>query len=162
MDANHRSLPLAEEPRFPGRAEAPGGARAYSQSVGPRTDRPLTTALGWRLPGRLLDIGPVAFIFLVGGGALAAKHAVGDASHGVLLLGLFVITAALLVRHRAPLSVLGLALALEVALGWGPVVLFPVLLALFNVAEYTERSIVIGATLVDGRGDDRHAGHPPG
>jgi signal transduction histidine kinase len=118
--------------------------------VGPRTDRPLTTALGWRLPGRLLDIGPVAFIFVLGSGALAAKHVVGDTSHGVLLLGLFIITAALLVRHRAPLSVLGLALVLEVSLGWGPVVLFPVLLALFNVAEYTERPVVIGATIITG------------
>ncbi len=143
-------LPLADEPRFPGRTEANARCRAYSQSVGPRTERPLTTALGWRLPGRLLDIGPVAFIFVVGGAALAAKHAVGDASHGVLLLGLVIITAALLLRHRAPLTVLGLALAIEVALGWGPVVLFPVLLALFNVAEYTERPVVIGATAVTG------------
>jgi signal transduction histidine kinase len=75
---------------------------------------------------------------------------VGDTSHGALLLGLVVITAALLVRHRAPLAVLGLALAIEVSLGWGPVVLFPVLLALFNVAEYTERPAVISATIVTG------------
>jgi signal transduction histidine kinase len=118
--------------------------------VAPRTDRPLTTALGWRLPGRLLDIGPVVFVFLVGSAALAAKHTVGDAPHGVLWPGLLVMTAALLVRHRAPLAVLGLALAIEVTLGWGPVVLFPVLLALFNVAEYTERPVVIGATILTG------------
>ncbi|MFZ1996596.1 MAG: sensor histidine kinase [Solirubrobacteraceae bacterium] len=110
----------------------------------------MTTALGWRLPGRLLDIGPVLFIFVIGGTALAAKHTVGDASHGVLLLGLLVMTAALLVRHRAPLPVLGLALAIEVILGWGPVVLFPVLLALFNVAEYTERPVVTVATILTG------------
>ncbi len=113
-----------------------------------RTERPLTTALGWRLPWWLLDIGPVAFIFLVGAAALASKHAVGHVTHAVLFLGLVLATAALLVRHRAPLLVLGLMLAIQIALGWGPVVLLPVLLAVFTVAEYTDRSIVIGATVV--------------
>ncbi|HEX3977884.1 MAG TPA: histidine kinase [Solirubrobacteraceae bacterium] len=115
-----------------------------------RTERPLTTALGWRLPWWLLDIGPVAFIFLVGGAALASKHAVGDQTHGALFLGLLVASGALLVRHRAPLIVLGLMLAIQAVLGWGPVVLLPVLLAVFTVAEYTDRSIVIGATAVTG------------
>ena len=113
-----------------------------------RTERPLTTALGWRLPWWLLDIGPVAFIFLVGAGALASKHAVGHMTHAVLFLGLVLATGALLVRHRAPLVVLGLMLAIQIALGWGPVVLLPVLLAVFTVAEYTDRWIVIGATAV--------------
>ncbi len=45
---------------------------------------------------------------------------------------------------------LGLTLIIQVVLGWGPVVLFPVLLAVFNVAEYTDRPIVIGATVVTG------------
>jgi signal transduction histidine kinase len=35
-------------------------------------------------------------------------------------------------------------------LGWGPVVVFPLLLALFNVAEYSERPVVVGATIVSG------------
>ena len=118
-----------------------------------RTERPLTTALGWRLPWWLLDIGPVALVFICGAAALAANRVDGDTSHGALLLGLVVITAALLARHRAPLSVLGLVLLLlEVALGWGPVVVLPVLLALFTVAEYTGRPRVIGATIVAGAG----------
>jgi signal transduction histidine kinase len=144
------SLPLADEPRFPARAEARSLPRAYPQVVSRRTERPLTTALGWRLPWWLLDFGPVAFIFLVGVAALASKHAVGHATHRSLFLGLLLATAALLARHRAPLLVLGLMLAIQVALGWGPVVLLPVLLAVFTVAEYTDRSIVIGATAVTG------------
>ncbi len=137
------------------RASPPGRRRPRAggltlNCVSRRTERPLTTALGWRLPWWLLDIGPVAFVFICGAAPLAAKRVVGDTSHGALLLGLVIITAALLVRHRAPLAVLGLALAIEVSLGWGPVVLFPVLLALFNVAEYTERPAVISATIVTG------------
>jgi signal transduction histidine kinase len=116
-----------------------------------RTDRPLTTALGWRLPGRLLDYGPVAFIFLVGTGALASKHHLGTGtSHLALFAGLVVVSAALLIRHRAPLGVLALAVIAQVELGWGPVVVFPLLLALFNVAEYSDRRIVVAATIVAG------------
>ncbi|MGZ4167494.1 MAG: sensor histidine kinase [Solirubrobacteraceae bacterium] len=116
-----------------------------------RTERPLTTALGWRLPPRLLDFGPVVFIFLVGVAALASKHSLGaGTSHGLLFLGLVVLTGALLVRHRAPLAVLALAVVLQVVLGWGPVVVLPLLLALFTVAEYSERPLVIGATIVSG------------
>ncbi|HXD63758.1 MAG TPA: hypothetical protein VNV17_04040, partial [Solirubrobacteraceae bacterium] len=58
-----------------------------------RRERPLTTALGWRLPWWLLDYGPVVFIFLVGAGALGAvgtRHAVGNVSHRSLFLGLLV------------------------------------------------------------------------
>ena len=118
-----------------------------------RRERPLTTALGWRLPWWLLDFGPVVFIFLVGAGALGAvgtRHSVGNVSHVSLLLGLVVATGALLVRHRAPLIVLGVVLAVELALGWGPTVLLPVLLAMFTVAEYSDRSMVIGATIATG------------
>jgi signal transduction histidine kinase len=148
MDAIAGPLPLADEPRVPGRAEAHTRRRAYPQDVSRRTERPLTTALGWRLPWWLLDFGPVAFIFVVGAGALASKHAVGPATHRSLFLGLLLATGALLVRHRAPLVVLGVMLAIQILLGWGPVVLLPVLLAVFTVAEYTDRSIVIAATLV--------------
>jgi signal transduction histidine kinase len=121
--------------------------------VSRRRERPLTTALGWRLPWWLLDYGPVVFIFLVGAGALGAvgtRHAVGNVPHVSLALGLLVATGALLVRHRAPLIVLGVVLAIELALGWGPTVLLPVLLAMFTVAEYSDRSMVIGATIVTG------------
>ncbi|HEX3691000.1 MAG TPA: histidine kinase [Solirubrobacteraceae bacterium] len=113
------------------------------------TERPFTTALGWRLPSWLLDFGPVAFIFLVGSGALASKHAI-DGNRGALFLGLIIASAALLVRHRAPLPVLGLAVVLMVTLGWAPVAVFPALLALFNVAEYSDRTLVIAATIVTG------------
>ena len=96
--------------------------------------------------------GPGRLIFLVGALALGANHGVGGASRGALLLGLLVSVIALLVRHRAPVIVLGLVLALSIALGWGPIVVLPVLLAIFNVAEYTKRSTVIGATLVAAAG----------
>jgi signal transduction histidine kinase len=112
------------------------------------SERPLTIALGWRLPSKLLDVGPVLFIFLIGVGSLvAAKHASG-AHRGVLLLGLIVAAIALLLRHRSPLIVLGVVVALSLALGWGPVVALPVLLALFTVAEYSARSRLIAATVV--------------
>jgi signal transduction histidine kinase len=111
-------------------------------------ERPLTTALGWRLPSWLLDIGPVAFILIVGLGALGvAKHA-GVGGRGVLLLGLIVSAIALLNRHRWPLIVLAVVLALSLGLGWGPVVVLPVLLALFTVAEYSARSRLIVATAI--------------
>ena len=137
------------EGSFPGWREARPRQRAYSQIVADRTERPFTTALGWRLPSWLLDFGPVAFIFLVGAAAIASKHVLSS-GRGALFLGLLIASAALLVRHRAPLTVLGLTVALMVILGWGPVVVLPVLLALFNVAEYSDRSLVIGATLVTG------------
>jgi signal transduction histidine kinase len=131
--------------------EARASPRAYPQHVTRPADRPLTTALGWRLPSRLLDYGPVAFIFLVGGVALGSKHQLGPGtSRGALFAGLVVLSAALLIRHRAPLSVLALAVVAQVVLGWGPVVVFPLLLALFNVAEYSDRRAVVAATIVAG------------
>jgi signal transduction histidine kinase len=119
--------------------------------VNPGADRPLTTALGWRLPSWLVDIVPVVVIFLVGAAALVAT-AVRGTSRGVLLLGLAVAVGALLVRHRAPMLVLALVLVLSISLGWGPVVVLPVLLALFNVAEYSERPRVIVATIAAAAG----------
>jgi signal transduction histidine kinase len=113
-----------------------------------RTDRPLTTALGWRLPSWLLDRGPVAFLFLVGAGAIGAARHVGDVPRGALLLGLLISTVALLLRHRAPVLVLGVVVVISVTLGWGPVVVLPVLLAVFNVAEYTDRRTVIASSVV--------------
>src|SRR5262249_19351187 len=124
--------------------------RAYSQDVSRRRERPLTTALGWRLPWWLLDIGPVVFIFLVGAGTLASRHDADHKTKGALFVGLVVAAIALLMRHRAPLVVLGLVLVIQLVLGWGGVVLLPVLLGVFNVAEYMDRPIVIGATIVTG------------
>jgi signal transduction histidine kinase len=108
------------------------------------SERPLTIALGWRLPPRLLDVGPVLFIFVVGLGAGVTHHGTVVAK-GLLLLGLIVSAVALLLRHRSPLVVLGVVLALSLALGWGPVVALPVLLGLFTVAEYSPRSKLIAA-----------------
>jgi signal transduction histidine kinase len=118
--------------------------------VSRRRERPLTAALGWRLPWWLLDFGPVVFIFLVGGAALGARHASANVPHVPLLIGLVVACGALLLRHRAPLIVLGVVLVIELTLGWGPTVLLPVLLAMFTVAEYSDRLMVIGATIVTG------------
>jgi signal transduction histidine kinase len=146
---NTDALPLADEARIPGRAEARDSKRAYPHTVAARTDRPFTTALGWRLPSWLLDFGPVVFIFLVGAGALGANDRINH-DRRALFLSLLLATAALVVRHRAPLAVLGLTVALMVAAGWGPGAVFPVLLALFNVAEYSDRTVVIGATIVSG------------
>lgn len=103
------------------------------------TDRPLNVVLGWRLPGRLLDVAPVAFIVLVGAAGLAAAHRSHVDHLALLALGLVAATVALLMRHRSPLVVLGIALVLSLALGYGPVVMLPVLLAVFTVAEYTDR-----------------------
>ncbi|HEX4010198.1 MAG TPA: histidine kinase [Solirubrobacteraceae bacterium] len=108
----------------------------------------MTTALGWRLPDWLLDIGPVAFIFFCGAVALAADNVASGFSRGALLLGLLASSGALLLRHRSPLGVLAVVLALALAMGWGPVVVLPVMLAVFTVAEYSERRQVIVATVV--------------
>jgi len=116
--------------------------------VAQHTDRPLTTALGWRLPDWLLDIGPVAFIFLVGAAALGADRLASHTSRALLLLALLACCGALLLRHRAPLTVLGVVLALAFAMEWGPVTGLPVMLGVFTVAEYSERRQVIVATVV--------------
>src|ERR1700760_1806334 len=145
MDETRR-LRRKDEEELPAAAEARRSGRSYALAVKRDSERPLTTALGWRLPSWLLDIGPVAFILIVGLGALGvAKHATGG-DRGVLLLGLIVSVIALLLRHRSPLVVLGVVLAVSLAVGWGPVVALPVLLALFTVAEYSARPKLIAAT----------------
>jgi signal transduction histidine kinase len=111
-------------------------------------ERPLTIALGWRLPSRLLDIGPVLFIFVVGLAALGVDKHMAFTTRGLLFLGLVASAIALLLRHRSPLIVLGIVLALSLGTGWGPVVALPVLLALFTVAEYSPRSRLFLASVV--------------
>src|ERR1700759_4217977 len=69
MDKN-RPLRRKEEEEFPAATEARRSGRSYALAVKRDSERPLTTALGWRLPSWLLDIGPVAFILIVGLGAL--------------------------------------------------------------------------------------------
>ncbi len=147
-----RLLPRRNEARFGARREARRPRRSYALPVKRDPDRPLTIALGWRLPPRLLDLGPVLFIFLVGLAALGVDHHATIATRGLLLLGLVASAGALLLRHRSPLVVLGVVVALALAFGWGPVVALPVLLALFTVAEYSARSRLIAATVVAAAG----------
>jgi signal transduction histidine kinase len=129
--------------------------RDYAQVVDPHVDRnsspisnrPLITVLGWRLPTWPLDIGPVAFVVVVGMAAIVFRPDRSAASAWVLVLGLTTTSVALLLRHRAPLAVLVLVLIVAFGLNYGPLVTLPVLLAVFTVAEYTERSRVIGAAI---------------
>lgn len=107
----------------------------------------MTTALGWRLPGRLLDVGPVAFIVVEGVAAVAIAHRAAGGSRAALLLGLAVSAVALLLRHRAPLLTLAVVLVVALSLGYGPVVVLPVMLAVFTVAEYADRSRLMLATV---------------
>ena len=112
-----------------------------------RVNRPLTTALGWRLPDWLLDYGPVAFIALVGTIAIFVNEGNPEPRYR-LGLWLVINLTALLYRRRAPLLTLAVTLAIALGVGYGPVVVLPVLLALFTVAEYRDRSTVIAAAIV--------------
>lgn len=113
--------------------------------------RPLTTALGWRLPSWLFDYGPVAFVGLEGLAAIGIgfRHHVAIAgAHPVrLLIPLAVILTALVIRHRSPVLTLGLTLAVAVIVGYGPLVTVPVLIALFTLAEYRPRKTAIAGAL---------------
>jgi signal transduction histidine kinase len=112
------------------------------------TERPLTTALGWRLPSWLLDYGPVAFIVLEGLATLRIQSKVTGTPVVVLFLTLAVSAAALAARHRAPLVVLAVVAAIAFGVDYGPVVTLPVLLGVFTVAEYTDRAKVMLAAAV--------------
>ncbi|HEV3053403.1 MAG TPA: hypothetical protein VGX45_02025, partial [Solirubrobacteraceae bacterium] len=112
-------------------------------------ERPITTALGWPLPAWLLDYGPVVFIVLEGTVAIAVHvHGAGSVSPLLLALALTATAVALLQRHRAPIFVLGVVLAIGIAVDYGPIVMLPTLLAVFTVAEYRERTTVFGAAIV--------------
>jgi signal transduction histidine kinase len=114
--------------------------RLYAQIV----DRPLQIALGWRIPTWLLDVGPVVVILGEGAIAIAARPRAGI-SVLVLAAGLAISAGALLLRHRAPLAVLALLLLVALRLNYGPLVTLPILLAVFTVAESTDRMRVIAA-----------------
>jgi signal transduction histidine kinase len=86
-----------------------------------------------------------------------------DDSTPRLLLGLGVAVSAiaLVLRHRSPMLSLGVVLVVALAVGYGPIITLPVMLALFTVAEYTPRprlliaavlagAVVMGADLVHG------------
>jgi len=125
-------------------AAAPARGATVSRPAG----RPLTTALGWRLPSWLLDYGPVVFVLLEGIAAIRIQSRVSGYSEPWLALALAANATALLARHRAPLLVLAVVLAVAVAVDYGPVATFPVLLAVFTVAEYADRTRVMGAAAV--------------
>ncbi|HEX5192464.1 MAG TPA: histidine kinase [Solirubrobacteraceae bacterium] len=112
-----------------------------------RAERPLTTVLGWSLPGWLLDVIPVSFILVVGAASLVVAAHGPHPTRATLVLGLLVAAGSLLLRHRAPLVVLGIALAVSLVVGYGPVVTLPVLLATFTVAEHMDRRPLVVAGL---------------
>ena len=106
-------------------------------------NRPINTALGWPLPAWLLDFGPVAFIALEGTAAIVLHKGgpQGLSSLG-LALALLVTIIALVQRHRAPLLVLFVVLAIALLVDYGPIVMLPTLLCVFTVAEYRDRVTV--------------------
>jgi signal transduction histidine kinase len=77
-----------------------------------------------------------------------AVHHPASTSRAALALAVATNVVALLYRHRAPLAVLGVVLAVALAFDYGPIVMLPVLLALFTVAEYRERTKVMWAAAV--------------
>jgi signal transduction histidine kinase len=115
--------------------------------TGTLSDRPLRTALGWRLPGWLLDVGPVALIVVISVGATAI-HAANRRRAVEFGLAILIVATALLVRHRAPLVVLAVVIAVMLGVNYSPIVMLPLLLAVFTVAEYLDRTTLIVAAAV--------------
>jgi signal transduction histidine kinase len=132
-----------------------------------RPASPLTTALGWPLPAWLLDWGPVVLIIFEGATAIALKHKAGATETALLLAALLALAIALLRRRRAPLLVLGVMLAIALALDYGPIVMLPTLIALFTVAEYRERdkvfasAVLAAAVLIAAQAVHGHPEGPP-
>jgi signal transduction histidine kinase len=137
-------IPRKDEPRLTAEADARSRRRLYALPV----DRPLTTAFGWRLPPLLLDVGPVALIAVEGALAIGLRPNGAGVSIVELVVVLVVSATALLFRYRSPLPVLAVVLVVTVAVDYGPIVTLPLLLAVFTVAEYCDRTRVIGAALV--------------
>ena len=110
-------------------------------------DRPLNTALGWRIPAWVLDYAPVALIALIGLLAIAITEERSAGRVVVRVLGVAVITVALLARHRTPVLTLVAVLTVALVVDYGPIETLPVLLALFTVAEYCDREQVAAVTV---------------
>lgn len=110
-------------------------------------DRPLNTALGWRIPAWALDYVPVAVIALIGLLGVMVRRELSEGRDAVLVLAVAAITVALLKRHRTPILTLIAVLAVALAVDYGPVVTLAVLLAVFTVAEYCDRDQVAAATV---------------
>ena len=100
------------------------------------------------MPSWLLDYGPIAFIVLEGLAAIRIQSRVTHTPVAIMFLALVGSATALAARHRAPLVVLAVLLAIASGINYGPVVTLPVLLGVFTVAEYTDRTKVIAAALV--------------
>jgi signal transduction histidine kinase len=92
-----------------------------------------------------LDFGPVAFIALEGVVAIRFRPQTTGIHQFVLWLGLGIYTVALLLRHREPVVVLGVVLAVTLALNDPGVTSLPTLFAVFTVAEYRDRRTVLFA-----------------
>ncbi len=128
--------------------EASGQPWGYSRDVSGPAKRLNTTALGWPVPPRLLDYGPIAAIVLVGVFAVAKYHTGnGIAPRLALLLVVVISGAALVQRHRAPALTLAAVLSLSLALNNNVLLILPVLLALVNFVAYGNRSTVIIAAV---------------
>ncbi len=110
-------------------------------------DRPLNTALGWRIPDWVLDYVPVALIALFGLLTVAIKREHSGGRVVVLVLAVAVITVALLARHRTPILTLVAVLTVALVVDYGPIETLPALLAVFTVAEYCDREQVAAATV---------------
>jgi signal transduction histidine kinase len=107
----------------------------------------VTTAFGWRLPTWLLDYGPVAFIVVESLVAIRFDH---SKPRAWLVFAVAVTAIALVLRHRSPLLSLAVVLVVALAVGYGPVITLPVMLALFTVAEYTPRPRLLVAAVIAG------------
>jgi MYXO-CTERM domain-containing protein len=112
-------------------------------------NRPLNIALGWRLPGWMLDWGPIAVVAFVG---LAATYRPPHQPHPRgALLALAVAVAALAVRRRWPILALAVVLVVVAASNDRSVVALPVLLAIFTVVEYAgwrRTAVAVAATAI--------------
>jgi signal transduction histidine kinase len=114
-------------------------------------ERPLNTALGWRIPPKLLTIGPVALILIEGLFAIRFHNdGIRPVSAAVLAVGLAISAVALLLRHRSPLATLAVVCAVTLGLNYGPIAMLPLLLAVFTVAEYSERPKMVAAAIAAG------------
>jgi signal transduction histidine kinase len=108
-------------------------------------ERPFNTALGWRVPGWLLDWGPLAFVGFVGLALTIRRPA--ESGWRTALLALMLALIALSVRRRWPLWALAVVLAVAAAFNSKAVVVLPVLLAVFTVVEYSERTRIAAAVV---------------
>ena len=109
-------------------------------------ERPLNTVLGWRLPGWLLDWGPVAFVGMVG--LSITVRAPPVPGWRLTLVALAFALIALGLRQLAPFGVMLIVLGISAASGARALTILPVLLAVFTVAEYSVRSKTVLAVAV--------------